>query len=589
MERKSGYVQTVIRSFTVLTFVFIILAGCATDSKVVPAKNEGTSQQKVANEVENNAIRVTQYGKVKGDVDEAGETIIWKGIPYGKAPEGELRWRAPEEPEAWDGELDATKPGETAIQLNQGEVTGGENPLNLDIFRPNTNETDLPVLFYIHGGNNQIGNNSDLNGEYLASKMNAVIVTINFRLGALGFNPLPALKTGDPLENSGNFTLLDINQSLEWVANNIEEFGGAPDNITISGYSSGGRDVMAMLISPLFEGKFHKAISFSGGMTLADVENSQKVFAKAFAPLVVEDNIKTTEEEAYDWLLADDTEVRDYLFSISAERIAPLMGNAAIRMSVFPHLYTDGEIIPKEGFETATFNEVPLIMLTGSKEFTYFANPDPYFKDVVENGTIFTDSKKLDEYNFAVKYGSLLYELFNAQKSAEKMIDTYKAPIYTVDINWGSDAEVVGEEMATIVGATHGMWKPLLVKDGSGLQEQYLDAFNQAGTNELNEAFIAYLSNFLRTGDPNGNELAQWQPWESKEKGRNLLLDANKDEALIGMSDERIVYTDVLEEMDTDQTISEEAKDQIIREVLNGRWFSGQLDEYFGNENLWVE
>ena len=109
-------------------------------------------------------------------------------------------------------------------------------------------------------------------------------MSVNYRLGALGFNPLDALKTGSDEENSGNFALLDIAQALDWVEKNIETFGGNKDNVTLAGFSAGGRDVMATLISPTFKGKYDKAISFSGGMTLSDEEESQEIFATAIAP-----------------------------------------------------------------------------------------------------------------------------------------------------------------------------------------------------------------------------------------------------------------------------------------------------------------
>src|SRR5699024_8342775 len=99
----------------------------------------------------------------------------------------------------------------------------------------------------------------------------------------------------------------------EWVKQNIENFGGNSENITVAGFSAGGRDVMAMLISPMFKGKFDNAISLSGGMTIADEYNSQKVFAEAIAPLVVEDKIKNNLEIASEWLLTTDQEIVDYL------------------------------------------------------------------------------------------------------------------------------------------------------------------------------------------------------------------------------------------------------------------------------------
>lgn len=108
-------------------------------------------------------------------------------------------------------------------------------------------------MFYLHGGNNQTGTSAEFNPQLVATELNAVIVTVNYRLGALGFNPLQALNTGDKIEDSGNYALLDIKLSLDWVKENIAAFGGNPNNITVSGFSAGGRDVMAMLISPIFE------------------------------------------------------------------------------------------------------------------------------------------------------------------------------------------------------------------------------------------------------------------------------------------------------------------------------------------------
>ena len=202
------------------------------------------------------------------------------------------------------------------IQLSGSDIIGSEDCLNLDIYRPNTDETNLPVLLFIHGGNNQTGTSSEIDARKLAVNANCIVVSINYRLGALGFNSLPALKTGDINEDSGNYTLLDIAKSLDWINENIEAFGGNPNNITASGFSAGDRDIMAMLISPIFEGKFQKAIAFSGGMTISDPEESAQIIAKAIAPLVIEDNVKETEEDAYNWLLTDDTEVKYYLYSL---------------------------------------------------------------------------------------------------------------------------------------------------------------------------------------------------------------------------------------------------------------------------------
>ena len=146
-----------------------------------------------------------------------------------------------------------------------GKTKGCEDCLNLDIFRPNIKEKNLPVLFFIHGGNNQSGAADQVNWQKFAEREHVIAISINHHLGALGFKPLPALKHGTVEENSGNFAVLDFVRGLDWTKENIASFGGNANNITIAGFSSGGRDVMALLISPIAKGKFQKAISFSGG------------------------------------------------------------------------------------------------------------------------------------------------------------------------------------------------------------------------------------------------------------------------------------------------------------------------------------
>lgn len=533
-------------------------------------------------------ITNTKYGKVQG-VNEA-QTFIWFDIPYAKAPVGQLRWKAPQDPEPWEGVLDATKSKNDTIQIAGTGTKGSEDSLSLNIYRPPTNEKNLPVLMFVHGGNNQTGSKLDLSPNKLATNANCIVVTIGYRLDLLGFNNLPALKTGNALEDSGNYSVLDFAKSLDWINENVTAFGGDPNNITVSGFSAGGRDVMAMLISPIMKGKFHKAISFSGGMTVADPVESAKVIAKAMAKVVVEDQIKKTEAEAYTWLLQDSNEVREYLYALPAERLVRIMGNALIRMSVFPHLYADGVVLPKDGFATKDYIQVPLIMLTGSNEFASFTTRDPYFSAAQKQGKLLSDVRVYNEMRFTIKYGSKLYELFNAEESAVKMIDNYKAPIYTCDIVWGSDKTIVGNEMAELVGATHGIFLPFLTDENIGPRKTYPESFNNDGAKDLTAKFQKYIANFLRTGNPNGEGLVKWEAWTNAHKGPSqLMLSADKDKAIINMSYDRVSYADIIKAIEADQSISVESKQKIIKKVFNGRWFSNQLDQHFANPSLWVK
>ena len=236
----------------------------------------------------NNEVK-TQQGVVAGAYDDKHQVVQWLGVPYAQQPTGADRWREAQQAKKHKGILDCTKAAPANIQYNGKKVLGQEGMLTLDIVRPDTQEKNLPVLVYIHGGNNQASNSHLMEGNRLAQEGNMVYVSVQYRLGLFGFNNLPALADGNKKEQSGNFGFLDQAAALDWVRENIKEFGGDAKNITVSGFSAGGRDVMAMLISPVFKNKFDKAISFSGGLTVADAAKSQKTIAQKLAPMVVED------------------------------------------------------------------------------------------------------------------------------------------------------------------------------------------------------------------------------------------------------------------------------------------------------------
>ncbi|WP_180336082.1 carboxylesterase family protein [Pleomorphomonas diazotrophica] len=533
-------------------------------------------------------VQYLEHGKVSGREVNHGKTLLWLGIPYAEPPVGALRWKAPRPLPASVGDIDATRSGPLCPQLHAGRLVGSEDCLTLDIYRPNSPETDLPVLVYIHGGNNQNGTSQEFDARHLAVTVNAVVVSVNYRLGLLGFNSLPTLRNGSAEENSGNFSLLDMSQALRWVKGNIAAFGGDGGNITVAGFSAGGRDVMAMLISPVFNGRFQKAISISGGMTVANAEASARLTATALAPLVVADNVKADQEAAYQWLLAASPEVDDYLRVLAADRLAGLMTNAGIRMAVFPHLFNDGVVLPKDGFAKATYNSVPLIMLTSSKEFSLFARSDPEFA-AISDEELMADAEGLRAYAFANDYGSKLYELFNAQDSATAMFAGYRAPIYTLRIAWGGNPNIVGERMATVYGSFHGVWIPFVTSATSGFSAGFPAVFDNPGARDLSGKLGHYLGNFLRTGDPNGEGLVSWEPWRSETGGpTQLVVDADADKAIISMTEERMRYDDVLAEMEADRSIPEADKRYLIEKVLNGRWFSRRLDQHFGNASPWI-
>lgn len=524
-------------------------------------------------------------GVVSGAYDNAHGTVRWFGIPYAKQAVGDLRFAAPQKAERYE-EKDCTAFAPVNLQFNGKKVLGEEGVLTLDIYRPDTQEKGLPVMFFIHGGNNQTSNSRLIMGDKFAKEANCVYVSVQYRLGTLGFNNLPSLKTGAKYADSGNYGFLDQEAALQWVHHNIRRFGGDPKNITVSGFSAGGRDVMAMLISPLFKNKFAKAVSFSGGLTVADAEKSQQVLARKLAPLAVEDSKAETLNAAQQWLLSEDKSVKNYLQNIKAERLAPVMTGAVIRMSAFPHLYGDGKLLPKEGFKTKNFYSVPLLLLASRDEFSSFAARDPFFKDRLAE--INKDKGTTEDFAYANKYGSLMYGYFNGQESAERIYDNYKNDIYVCSFDYAHDPHVVGEDYAVRNGAFHGVFTPFM-SDQEYPFTKGTDIFATPGAQQLSRAFVASLGAFMRSGDPNTKELGcTWYKWEPQSR-EELVFDAEREQKKIYTRSGSLSYERILAELAADNSIRPESKETIVHSVLNGRWFSDAVDKAYHNQDLWQE
>ncbi|XP_049817662.1 juvenile hormone esterase isoform X2 [Aethina tumida] len=213
-------------------------------------------------------IVTIKTGKLKGRtaVDENGSTYLsFQGIPYAKPPLGSLRFKAPQPAEQWDGIKDATKQGKGCYARNflGNGFVGAEDCLFLNVYSPGIHDTQSlkPVMFWIHGGGFTSGSSkTDLYGPEYLMRENVVLVTINYRLGVLGFLRLQ----DSSLDVPGNAGLKDIVLALKWVQENIEHFGGNPNNVTIFGESAGGAAVHYLMLSPITKGLFHKAIAQSG-------------------------------------------------------------------------------------------------------------------------------------------------------------------------------------------------------------------------------------------------------------------------------------------------------------------------------------
>ncbi len=520
----------------------------------------------------------TQYGPVQGKQENAH--LVWYGIPYGAAPVGDARWSAPLDPACWTDALDCTSPAPIAYQFSSCPI-GSEDCLRLDVYSVSS-ARKRPVLVYLHGGNNQTGSSRELPGGDLVENDDCVFVSVNYRLGLFGCNGLPALCSGG--ESTGNFALLDIAKALDWVRDNIAAFGGDPANVTLSGFSAGGRDVMACLNSPLFVDRFQKAISFSGGITLAEEAASARQIAAALAPLAVEDGRASDESAAFEWLLTPDEAVREWLYSVEPSRLCSKMTNAAIRMSRFPHLYKDDVVLPKAGFTAGTLNRVPLLLLTGTTEFSACALSAPYFTS--EEASAYSSAELDAARQFASRYGSEFYRRFNAEASAEVIAPLSDAPVYCCQVEYGSDNS---RTALPPLGSFHGVFLPMLSRENPF--SLYAD-FTNSGYQAMAKQFNTYLKNFLACGDPNGklknplSPLPAWPAWTTDAR-QTMTLDADAFASYAEIKNVSVSETDLLAQMDADDSIPAPLKSAVIKNVLNGRWFSGAMDEYYQNVSLW--
>lgn len=227
-------------------------------------------------------ILTVEGGKIQGLVNETGDVEIYAGIPYAKAPVGELRWKEPQDVEAWEGVKDCSYFAPRAMQASTNwfvnsfldvylekawradfkstpDLPMSEDCLYLNVFKPKNVTAGAPVLVFFHGGSLTSGttSNPDYRGEEYA-KNGIVFVSVAYRLGVFGYFGLEELKTESPNNTTGNYGLLDQVKSLKWVQDNISIFGGDKTNVTIAGESAGSSSVSALCTTPLAHGYFKR-------------------------------------------------------------------------------------------------------------------------------------------------------------------------------------------------------------------------------------------------------------------------------------------------------------------------------------------
>ncbi|MHA2002784.1 MAG: carboxylesterase/lipase family protein [Candidatus Thorarchaeota archaeon] len=503
----------------------------------------------------------TKYGLVEGYSDKG--VWCWKGIPYAAPPVGQLRWRAPLDPIPWLGIRKAKKFGSSAAQIMMFlGPSGSEDCLYLNIWRPMSSETELSVYLYIHGGGNSIGSSatSSYYGNAVVEKSNILYVSVNYRLGAMGWFMHPAVtNSGSPEDQSGNYGTLDLVKSLEWVRDNIRAFGGDPSNVTVAGESGGAFNTLSLLASPHAKGLFHRAVVESGLSFIWSPEVAEAESNLLLATLLVKDRKARDEEEAQQVInRMQDDEINSYFRSKSAFAITKSIPTMDFGMAAWRTIFTDGHVIPEDGYDVFSSeewtNQIPVIIGCTKDEMKLFG----WFR---KNPPLNTP-----EYDLVWSYFSMLWRANGVDELVIKLASHSRAPVYVYRFDWGSVDEhgesVLPGKKGRELGAHHAAEIPFFYGMGGGdialLTGKTHNKHNQPGREKLIDLCMSYLANFAKTGNPNLDELPHWPFWDNSEGvDKVLVLDAGFDDLRISYLKDKITTQDVLNLVNTELEGSE--------------------------------
>lgn len=436
----------------------------------------------------------TKYGIVEGVKSNAG-FALFRGVPYAKPPVGELRWRAPEDPEPWDGVRVCDTYGPACVQFDRwdnatDDVTDdsghpyikianypyppkmSEDCLYLNIYTPAESAEDkLPVLFYIHGGGCQQWYGSDY--EYCGDgfcKHGCVVVNITYRLNVFGYFTHPELAAESGHNASGNYGLMDQIQALKWVHENIAGFGGDPDRIMCFGQSAGGGSTMAILCSPLNKGYVRRASMQSSGGLSRRPGMSREAMEEKGRKFMEDCGCKNIAEmRALPW-----TELQ-----AANDRMGGMFNGF--------NMYTDGYVLPTDQSEcmlNGTLPDVDIIMGCTADE---------------------GGNKKPPMFG-----GNMLAGI---RAFAQVQLNNGKKPIHM----YVFDREQPGDDNVGVphscdnryqFGTLDGSWRPYDASDWA-----------------LSEQMQKYWANFARTGDPNGEGLTEWLPYTGDKLALRLAVE----------------------------------------------------------------
>ena len=542
-----------IKTITYLFFVILLLSGCETTQSVRLNLEENLLSPETR--------LMTDNGPVIGFIDQLG-VKKWLGIPFAEPPISELRWRAPIKINNWKTlkEVNSFSPPCTQFQssltadglVKPGDIIGSEDCLYLNVYAPSSSKNKLennnellPVMVWIHGGGNTTGMPSEYNPEIFVKTENIIFVSMSYRLGFFGWLSHPLIREQSGLNASSNFGLLDQILAVQWVKDNIQFFGGNPNNITIFGESAGGQDVIALYTSPIAKGLFERAISQSGGTSVTSIADAEKINRY---DSTLKNNYKyrhLTTEEWIDVLYKkglinskfDDEELLSDLRSLSSHDLmnAIAKGEFWDEQRDLARIIGDDIVVPKEGIlgslsDSNKHANVPIIFGINKDENKLFNFFDEKYVSNFFN--IYFRVRDAFYYDLISDYQSLAWRSNGLDTPADLVKNSGQENVYAYRFDWDEEPKVLGMDFSLLLGAAHAFEIPFIMGDFDfGDQTSFLyDKKKTQERDRLSLSMMSYWAEFARSGNPstsNNSNLPKWTSWKSGglDSFRIMILD----------------------------------------------------------------
>ncbi len=508
---------------------------------------------------ENNTPKVkTISGVVRGTTE--GDVSVFKGIPFASPPVGEFRWRPTQPVKNWEGELDASKFGPNCAQAGWGAKPGtiaegsSEDCLYLNLWKPagGTAKSKLPVMVWIHGGGFTGGSGSSpQNFGHELTRQGVILVSINYRLGRLGFFAHPALNAEFPGELKGNYGYMDQIAALQWIQNNIAAFGGDPNNVTIFGFSAGGVSVHSLLTIPKAKGLFHKLIGESSGgrdgvLTGRPIsgENADVLYHVSAETI----GLNFAKRQGIE---GSDASALAKLRALTVEKIVDsgqeTDGQGGIRTYSGPIL--DGKLVvetAESAYMAGRQSKMPLMIGNCSAEIggAFVSNAKTKealfssFGDLEAEAKAAYDADGNKSFNEVITQFNTDWVWGEPARMTAKAFLAKNAPVYVYQFGYVPPAAQArspygaghGSEVSFVFNTLNARWGP--------------PAEPTATEKELAGVMSRYWTNFAKTGNPNGQGLPDWPLYDNQKQN---ILDVELDGKVVKKPDPRQARFNVVE------------------------------------------